>query len=420
MDRIPRIGDIIRISSPDDSRLFVVEAITTNKLSLYDPFNNSIKFELTIPNENYYIEILDKVPLTGNKLIDMNIMLQLDDNELNLICMTDKYTNSICQEDYFWKLRIRKIYPRFPIPNKYRTQHRLLYNEIRLFTMQELWDWAVNNGYLNIMKWVIHFEPTRRLSGQDFNTIIIKGYIRIIKWLDSKGVQFEVEDLNKLAMYGHLDVLKWFAEKRLYPDQNGANLAAQHGQLEVMKWLIQNNIYPNQRGVNIATRNGQLEALKLLSQYNIYPDQEGANNIIGNLIIYPGSDELLSKGRHIEILNWLAEHNIYPNQEGADDAFVNNDTEVLEWMLQHNIYPDPNLINEDTIISDNVDSVKLLISYSIFPDQEGINKAAEFGEIELLDILAQHNLYPNEEALDTALATNNTLVLLWLNQHNIN
>ena len=44
--------------------------------------------------------------LSGNKDVDMEIILKLDDSELPRVCSVNKYVNKICESDAFWYRRL--------------------------------------------------------------------------------------------------------------------------------------------------------------------------------------------------------------------------------------------------------------------------------------------------------------------------
>ena len=47
--------------------------------------------------------------LSGNKNVDMLILMNLNDNELSKVCSVNKYINSICEDKHFWNTRIRML-----------------------------------------------------------------------------------------------------------------------------------------------------------------------------------------------------------------------------------------------------------------------------------------------------------------------
>lgn len=48
---------------------------------------------------------------TGNQLADTNVLLQLNDQDLSQTCRSNAYLNSLCSNDFFWKLKLEKYYP---------------------------------------------------------------------------------------------------------------------------------------------------------------------------------------------------------------------------------------------------------------------------------------------------------------------
>lgn len=48
---------------------------------------------------------MENTKFTGNKDVDMTILNILDDRELGKVCQVNKYANSLCHVDLFWKNR---------------------------------------------------------------------------------------------------------------------------------------------------------------------------------------------------------------------------------------------------------------------------------------------------------------------------
>tara|TARA_R110001599_G_scaffold54300_1_gene151117 strand:+ start:2100 stop:2345 length:246 start_codon:yes stop_codon:yes gene_type:complete len=61
--------------------------------------------------------------LTGNPKIDMQILNELTDNELKKVSNHNRYVNSICRSDTFWKERILSKYPEMEKLKKYLDFH---------------------------------------------------------------------------------------------------------------------------------------------------------------------------------------------------------------------------------------------------------------------------------------------------------
>jgi hypothetical protein len=51
---------------------------------------------------------------TGNKNIDMDMMLLLSDHEVGVVCQVNKYAEKLCNDSSFWTKRIIQKYKVFP------------------------------------------------------------------------------------------------------------------------------------------------------------------------------------------------------------------------------------------------------------------------------------------------------------------
>lgn len=74
---------------------------------------------------------------TGNELADTNVLLQLNDQDLGRVCRSSAYLNSLCSNDYFWRLKLERECPQFlSLKNQYPS-YRELYRR-----------WARNQVYV--------------------------------------------------------------------------------------------------------------------------------------------------------------------------------------------------------------------------------------------------------------------------------
>ena len=67
------------------------------------------------------------VIFTHVRNVDMNILAQLDDKSLQSVCQVDKYTQSLCNDNVFWHLKINNLYLGIPIPKGYQQKLKELY-----------------------------------------------------------------------------------------------------------------------------------------------------------------------------------------------------------------------------------------------------------------------------------------------------
>lgn len=122
MARAPELSDIIRISSDHESKLYVIDKITPEIMTLRDPLNHLNL--ITLINDNghwkvagsnmeYTIEILDKVLLTDIPDIDVNILRQIDNEVLTVLCRTDEYVTKICRGEKLWMIKMNYEFPEY-------------------------------------------------------------------------------------------------------------------------------------------------------------------------------------------------------------------------------------------------------------------------------------------------------------------
>jgi len=276
------------------------------------------------PTEHIVEFMIGPSSMTDIPELMMQFLLPLSHDDLMNACKTNTDFRRICQDDYFWKLKVEHDYGMVtqdkPASITYRQQY------IGLLVIRDP-NKAAERGRLDVLKWLAQAEnvyPT--LTG--INLAAENGHLAVLQWLaQTKGLYPGQLAANSAASKGHLDVLKWIAQHDIYPNQLGANWAAANGHLEVLQWLAATKgLYPDQDGINWVVEDGHLEVLKWLAETGSDLDQNGINWAAGN--------------GHLEILKWLAESGIYPDQQGANDAAAHGHLDVLEWLAQHDIYPD--------------------------------------------------------------------------------
>lgn len=162
--------------------------------------------------------------LTGNQYADINILSYLNDEDLAKICLTNKYTNNLCQSDDLWNAKISMLTNTQVIKDKSNNQ-----------------------------------------SAKDF-------YFYLKDLLNKNKDQ---QLANKAASNGNLNVLKWLAEKNILPDQEGVNSAAHFEKFNVLEWLAGRNILPDQDAADRATISGHLDVIKWLAKKDILPTESG-------------------------------------------------------------------------------------------------------------------------------------------------
>jgi len=306
MSRLVQIGDIALVTVNGQESPLIITDIHSSYIEANDyilipmgdrwivqdyPSDHSVRFEANLSSMTNIPEIMSQV------------LLQLDYKELVKSCQTNKDFNKVCQDDYFWKLKVEHDYGMLTRDKPLDITYRQQYVDFMTSKYPLL---AVNQGRLDILK-----------------------------LLERKGIYPDRKAANYAAELGHLEILKWLAQiLGLYPDETGANYAAADGYLDILKWLAQvKNLYPDENGADYATLRGHLEVLKWLAQQNIYPAEYYLDDIAGN--------------GHLDILKWLAQvKHYYPDQHGANLAVMNGHLDVLQWLAQvKGVYPDQKGVN---------------------------------------------------------------------------
>jgi hypothetical protein len=355
--------------------------------------------------------------------ITSQILLSLPYKDLISACLTNKDFNKVCQDEYFWKLKVERDYGMLtqykPTDITYSQQY------IDLLDAKDPHPKPISDAARKDQ-----LELSRLLAQGGFNGMMV--------------VNLDQQNANEAARNGRLDILQWLSQHNIYPDRAGTHYAAVRGHLEVLKWLAQMGKFsPTQKTANDAASYGQLEVLKLLAQHNTYPNEDGANKAAHNSYLeilqwmakarnlYPnqiGIDNAAARG-HLKVLQWLAQtknarpnQNVYPSQEGVNFVAFFGHLEVLKWLAQQNIYPDQNGAN-NAAKNGYLEILKWLAQIppnGIYPDGDGANFAAEYGHLEVLKWLAQQrNIYPDEDGAKFAKAGRHSNVVKWLAQNGI-
>ena len=203
-----------------------------------------------LPHTVVFYQAPAKLSFTGVPELDWHILLELDYQSLARACQASTEINQICQDDSFWKAKVRYEYnvdQYKPEGISYQQQYREL------------------------------------IEATDYISAIKNNRLDVLIALEKKGIALPGQNItlkdavNFAAGNGHLQVLQWLAERNILPTQVGANLAAENGQLQVLEWLAARNILPTEDGANWAAGNGHLQVLEWLAARNILPTQDGAN-----------------------------------------------------------------------------------------------------------------------------------------------
>src|SRR5436190_9729238 len=122
--------------------------------------------------------------------------------------------------------------------------------------------YAIENGYLNIVKWV---KDNCELPNDACEIAAMNGHLGILKFLLENECGWNSFACSWAAFNGHLEIVKWVKENGYEHDKWICSSAAFNGHLEVIKWVkdnLKDNYLDNTSICLNAAINGHLEVIK--------------------------------------------------------------------------------------------------------------------------------------------------------------
>lgn len=309
-----------------------------------------------IPHTLYFAAQPEPRPsFAGIPELDEMIMLNLDSKSLLAACSTNEQLYSICQDDRFWREKMRHDHPDL-IPYKpegmsFRNQYLSLSRardpyraartgrldvlmnmkqqgvDLSQYTHPPLIDVAVRSGRPELLEWL----QEEGLSPTPLTAIIAAGVSNgpVLDWFEQQGVHFNHTHLYEAISRGNLETIEWLMNHGLVPTE-----ATIHGLIIAVNLPILDLLM--QHGVDVY----QEEALKwaMLNkgpEILAWVDQKG-------LPIPPGiADSALYLGNFV-LLDWLFDRGIVPDIGIAIRTLGRNITlEHLRWLDLHGLLTDP-------------------------------------------------------------------------------
>lgn len=162
--------------------------------------------------------------VTGIPEIDFNILLSLSDEDLMELCYIDTYINTLCNDNYFWFLKIKQIYPTLPLPEEYKNNLKQLYYDIN--TLHKLIDFAIEISDQSILNWLIlnHYKLYKQkfihitnllsnihITSQGYTEKFLT-FITLIKFLIKNKKMFYTKDLDSARVTLNDTILRLLEE----------------------------------------------------------------------------------------------------------------------------------------------------------------------------------------------------------------
>ena len=377
MSRTIQLGDLALISVGGQQFSSPITSIDSSGIhaSQYTiiPLNNQWQVQgYHLPHTVTFYQVTREInyPFTDVYDINKEILLGLDYQTLGRACRANASINTICEDDRFWREKVRRDFG----VEKYKPEEITYQRQYRELVKATNYVPAIKDNRLDILialeKKGIALSREEDYLIDHVNRAAGEGHLQVLEWLAVRNILPTKRGVDYAAENGYLQVLEWLATRNILPTRAGAVMAAENGHLEVLKWLATMNILPTQYGANLAVRNGHLEVLKWLATRDILPTRTGAN--------------LAAMNSHLQVLEWLVARNILPTQEGVDFAAEKGQLEVLKWLAVRNILPTQRGADW-AAMNGHLEVLEWLVARNILPTQEGANGLQEMDIFKFLN-----------------------------------
>jgi len=247
-DKLDEISKIIELAN--DSLLWVnlcVNLGTNNLLNWYFNENYSIK-------ELYYllIEIHEKPITIKNKLL-------VEWYTYNLVLMNN---TELLKKILNYDIEGEKIIDTIVLQHVNKTKD---YNLLNILNKNnKLINYASENGYLEIVKWLMENGVPRDERVITFASE--NGHFEMVKWLKENGAPWNEWTITYASKNGHFEIVKWLRENGAPWNEWTITYASKNGHFEIVKWLRENGAPWNEWTATYAFINGHFEIVKWLKE----------------------------------------------------------------------------------------------------------------------------------------------------------
>lgn len=125
MERPIETGDFVKVSIGEDIQTYIIQNIEPERIHIALVSDVDQKKVLVSTPEEWKVsgipekhdieffskESLPQLFFTKTPEIDTEILVNLDDKTLSLICQVDRYAKSLCDSQELWEKRLEKYYP---------------------------------------------------------------------------------------------------------------------------------------------------------------------------------------------------------------------------------------------------------------------------------------------------------------------
>lgn len=205
-------------------------------------------------------------------------------------------------------------------------------------------DWAAENSYLNIVKFL--YRIGNKFTDSTESCACGSGNFELVMWLYDNELKYTSWSIRVASSYGYLDIVKFLHNIGvIYDDEYGMEHVIIDGNLETVKFLHSIGIHFENFAMNCAAEYGHLEIVKYLYSIGIKSTSSvmdgacsgGYYEIVGFLwsIGTPyDSDamELACKNGHIKIVEFLYNDMAPFTDKALGAAIKNGHIEVIKFL----------------------------------------------------------------------------------------
>ena len=371
---------------------------------------------------------MSQVILTGVEDTARRILLLLDDEDLFRACSTSHDTLTLCNGQ-FWFQKFFNTYQThlnqygFSIDND---DYKKLYKKLRKLSNEEIFLYAVENGYVTLVESILSSGKFYRYVGEKALRLAAeKGRLAVVELLLEHGaaINSDVVDqaLRLAAEKGQLAVVELLLDRGADINSDDGDeafrLAAQQGHLAVVELLLERGAdvdgvpSDSYNALILAAEEGHLAMVELLLAHG------------ANVHVRKDTALTLAAGNgHLDVVELLLDAGAAIIDDDGDNPFgwaaKNGHSAVMKVLLDHGKYPQ---IYVDRALAEasQKDVVELLLDYGadlhVDNDYALISAAGE-GHLAIIKLLLYHgaDLHANnDEALRWA-ATNGKLAVVEL------
>ncbi|QDZ25412.1 hypothetical protein HOP50_17g79530 [Chloropicon primus] len=181
---------------------------------------------------------------------------------------------------------------------------------------------AAGSGQLEVLKW----SKRKGTQASEYGYVhhyscqaARRGVLHILKWLRGEGGQLSEGMFYRGARSGDLETVKWLREQGCPWDNQTLPRACKSGNLEVVKYLHKEGAPLDQQAFNRACFSGNLEIAQWLYSVECPVDLKAC--------------DFAASGGHIHVIKWLRTNGFEIGKSTCSSAAARGQIKVLEYLL---------------------------------------------------------------------------------------